>query len=177
MDIKTLCLGSLTLGEASGYEIKKLFEEGPFAYFYHASYGSIYPALGELLKNELITMREEAQDGRPDKKVYAITPKGQEVLSQKLKKVPAPDKIRSESMLMIFLADNIDARQLEDVFDGYLASYREKLACVSEPSDQEIEPHCQFAVGFGQALYSAAITYMEENKNLLLEPSQQKAAQ
>ena len=53
MDVQTLCLGSLTLGEASGYEIKKLFEEGPFAYFYHASYGSIYPALGNLLKKEL----------------------------------------------------------------------------------------------------------------------------
>lgn len=177
MDIKTLCLGSLTLGEATGYEIKKLFEEGPFAYFYHASYGSIYPALGELLKNELITMRQQMQEGRPDKKVYAITPKGLKVLSQKLKKMPAPDKIRSESMLMIFLADNLDNQHLEDVFDEYLASYREKLRCVSEPGDQEMGPHCQFAVGFGRALYTAAITYMEENKNLLLKSSGQKAAQ
>ena len=29
MDAKTLCLGVLTLGEATGYEIKKAVEEGP----------------------------------------------------------------------------------------------------------------------------------------------------
>ena len=33
MDAKTLCLGVLLRGEASGYEIKKAFEEGPFSQF------------------------------------------------------------------------------------------------------------------------------------------------
>ncbi len=176
MDVQTLCLGSLTLGEASGYEIKKLFEEGPFAYFYHASYGSIYPALGNLLKKELITMREEVQDGRPDKKVYAITPKGDAELCRKLKKIPAPDKIRSEAMLMFFLAEHLEPSHLGEVFEGYLAAYREKLNCVTQLGE-DLTPHRIFARGFGQAFYNAAITYMEENKHLLLEPSEQKAAQ
>ncbi len=177
MDVQTLCLGSLTMGEASGYEIKKLFEEGPFAYFYHASYGSIYPSLGKLLQKGLITMREEAQDGRPDKKVYAITAKGSAVLARKLKKMPSPDKIRSEAMLMFFLADHLDAGHLRDVFEGYLLAYREKLDYVSQPTDEEIPPHCEFVHGFGQAFYQAAITYMEENSHLLFGPSEQKAAQ
>ncbi len=177
MDVQTLCLGSLTLGEASGYEIKKLFEEGPFAFFYHASYGSIYPALGKLLNKQLITMREEIQNGRPDKKVYAITVQGNAVLARKLKKIPAPDKIRSEAMLMFFLADHIDGAHLKDVFEGYLAAYRKKLDCVSEMDDEGMPPHCIFARGFGQAFYQAAITYMEENKHLLLDPAEQKAAQ
>ncbi len=177
MDVQTLCLGSLTLGEASGYEIKKLFEEGPFAYFYHASYGSIYPALGKLLQKQLITMREESQHGRPDKKVYAITAKGNAVLARNLKKTPAPDKIHSEAMLMFFLADRLDDNHLRDVFEGYLAAYREKLDCVSQPGDEDIPPHCQFARGFGQAFYRTAITYMEENRHLLLDPSEQKAVQ
>ena len=177
MDIQTLCLGSLTMGEASGYEIKKLFEEGPFAFFYNASFGSIYPALGKLAEEELIIMREESQDGRPDKKVYSITPKGEARLAQKLRKTPAPDKIRSEAMLMIFLADRLDERHLNDVFEGYLEDYRKKLSCVNEPTEEEIPPHCEFARGFGQALYSSAIRYMEENKHLLLRHSEQKAAQ
>ena len=177
MDIQTLCLGSLTMGEASGYEIKKLFEEGPFAYFYNASFGSIYPALGKLAENELILMREESQDGRPDKKVYSITSKGEAYLTQKLTKKPAPDKIRSEAMLMIFLADRLDEKHLNNVFEGYLEDYRQKLICVNELFEEEVPPHCEFARGFGQALYSSAIRYMEENRHLLLKPSKQKAAQ
>jgi len=39
MDVKTLCLGVLNRGEASGYEIKKQCEEGPFSHFYAAGFG------------------------------------------------------------------------------------------------------------------------------------------
>ena len=72
MDAKNLCLGALTCGDASGYEIKKMFEEGPFAYFHQVSFGSIYPALAKLCDQQLISMREESQEGRPDKKVVAL---------------------------------------------------------------------------------------------------------
>src|SRR3546814_8991519 len=37
MDAKTLCLGVLSRGAASGYEIKKAFEEGPFSHFHQRS--------------------------------------------------------------------------------------------------------------------------------------------
>ena len=45
MNVRTLCLGVLQFGEATGYEIKKIVEEGMFNHFIEASYGSIYPAL------------------------------------------------------------------------------------------------------------------------------------
>jgi hypothetical protein len=52
MNVKTLCLGILSFGEASGYEIKKKVEEGLFSHFIDASYGSIYPALTQMLAEE-----------------------------------------------------------------------------------------------------------------------------
>jgi hypothetical protein len=42
--VKTLCLAVLSMGDASGYEIKKLLE-GPFRHIHEASFGAIYPAL------------------------------------------------------------------------------------------------------------------------------------
>ena len=47
MDVKTLCLGLLTAGEACGYDLKKTFESS-FKHFFPAGYGSIYPALADL---------------------------------------------------------------------------------------------------------------------------------
>ena len=69
MNVRTLCLGVLTAGEASGYEIKKDIEEGMFSHFIDASFGSIYPALTQLAGEGLLTVRAEEQTGKPDKKV------------------------------------------------------------------------------------------------------------
>ena len=68
MNVRTLCLGVLSAGEASGYQIKKEIEEGLFSHFIDASYGSIYPALTQLAGEGLVTVRAEEQSGKPDKK-------------------------------------------------------------------------------------------------------------
>lgn len=167
MDVKTLCLGALTLGDASGYEIKKMFEEGPFSYFHQAGFGSIYPALNALCDEGLVDMCICAQNDRPDKKVYSITEKGDDALRRKLQKKPAADKIRSETLVMFFLADHLSPEHLHKVYDGYLEAYRAKLQCLYEVQKQEIPPHRQFTSGFGIAFYEAAIDYMENNRHLL----------
>lgn len=167
MDVKTLCLGALTLADATGYEIKKQFEEGPFSYFHQAGFGSIYPALGRLSDEGLVTCTETPQEGRPDKKVYSITPLGVRALKRKLAKRPARDKIRSEAMVMFFLADFMDAEQLRRTFEDYLAYYRHNIDCLKEMNDQDIPPHRRFTRGFGLAFYQAAERYMTENRHLL----------
>jgi len=177
MDVKTLCLGALTLGDASGYEIKKLFENGPFAYFYRAGFGSIYPALGALHKEGKVSVRAEEQQGRPDKKVYSLTDAGRKALAGKLKKMPDPDRIRSEAMVMFFLADSVEPEHLAEVYDKYLDYYRTNLECVNLLDDEEIPPHRLFTRGFGRAFYAAAVKYMEENRHLLLADDNENKAE
>ena len=65
MDVKTLCLGVLHLGDASGYEIKKQCEEGPFGQFFAAGFGSIYPALAALHEQGRVACHELQQEKRP----------------------------------------------------------------------------------------------------------------
>ena len=167
MDVQTLCLGALTLGDATGYEIKKQFEEGPFSYFHQASFGSIYPSLGRLSDEGMVTCTAMSQDGRPDKKVYSITPLGVEALKRKLRKNPAHDRIRSEYMVMFFLADLLEGDHLREIFDDYLAYYRDNVECMKEFDDRDIPPHRRFTRGFGLAFYEAAQRYMDENRHLL----------
>ena len=81
MNVRTVCLAILYDKEASGYEIRKLSVEGEYAYFIDASFGSIYPALAKLEAEGLVTSRVAQQDGRPAKKVYAITPAGRSASS------------------------------------------------------------------------------------------------
>ena len=41
MNVRTICMAILAHGEATGYDLKKSWTEGPFAYLGGASYGSI----------------------------------------------------------------------------------------------------------------------------------------
>ena len=61
MDIRTLCLGVLSFGAASGYEIKKRVERS-FGSFFDASFGSIYPALNGLTRDGFVSCTAEVQE-------------------------------------------------------------------------------------------------------------------
>lgn len=169
MDAKTLCLGALTCGDASGYEIKKLFEEGPFAYFYQVSFGSIYPSLAKLCEEGKITMREEDQEGRPDKKVYSLTDAGRAALRTALKKTPANDKMRSEILVMFFLEAFMEPGHLHEVFHQQLDYYKAALSRVEELDDTGTPPERIFIRGLGRIFYRTVVEYMEENAHLILD--------
>ena len=96
MDVKTLCLGVLTFGDMTGYDIKKHFEEA-FSHFFSAGYGSIYPALGELMRAGQVECRDVVQEHRPAKKVYRITPQGRDTLVAALGVTPPRHKVRLPS--------------------------------------------------------------------------------
>ena len=94
MDVKSLCLGALSLGDKSGYELKKHFELS-FSHFFTAGYGSIYPALATLTEQGLVECSNVSQEKRPDKKVYRITESGRAALLECLISTPPTHKIRS----------------------------------------------------------------------------------
>lgn len=71
-----IVLGMLYNGRLTGYDVKKWIENG-IGVFYKASYGSIYPTLKQLLDQELVSLCPDQQGSR-QKKLYEITPKGQE---------------------------------------------------------------------------------------------------
>ena len=167
MDVKTLCLGVLVLGDASGYEIKKHFEEGPFSHFHAAGFGSIYPALGALLAEGLVTCVEMAQEGRPDKKVYSITEAGRRAFRRELRKTPHPDSYRSEAIFMMFFGDFLDTDHLADVYERHLAIHRDKVAFLSDPDCRVTSHGRRFVRGLGLAVSRAVVDYMEANRGLL----------
>ena len=111
MDVKTVCLGMLTDGPASGYDMKKCFESS-FGHFFPAGYGSIYPALATLARNGLVEFEEIPQEGKPDRKVYSITEKGRRALIEGIADSSASHKIRSEFLATLWFAHLMDGDQV-----------------------------------------------------------------
>lgn len=168
MDVKTLCLGVLSLGDASGYEIRKMFEEGPFSHFHQASYGSIYPALSKLLDEGHVSCAVETQDGRPDKKVYSMTDTGREQFRAAMRKTPDMDRVRSETLFMLFFADELEDDHLQDVYDAYTERYRQLVDHMKGLDNTGLSRGRLFVRGFGQAYYEGVLQFMEQNRDQFL---------
>ena len=66
-------LGLLSHEDLTGYEIKKRMDTA-LKYFWGASYGSIYPALGDLVKRGLASKRDGTENNR-NKIIYSIISK------------------------------------------------------------------------------------------------------
>lgn len=172
MDVKTLCLGALSRGPASGYEIKKQFEHGPFAHFHDAGFGSIYPALNKLNEAGQVSYTDVAREKGPAKKVYSLTASGRLALVDAISNQPGLDSIRSDFLFILFFAHLLPARHVEGLLDGREDWYRENVARMKEAAScgdhGPARPGEKFVHGLGIALYEALAKYIEEHRHELV---------
>ena len=173
MDVKTVCLGMLTDGEASGYDLKKCFESS-FGHFFPAGYGSIYPALATLARNGHVEFEQVLQDGKPDRKVYTITEKGREALIAGLANPNPSHKVRSEFLATLWFAQLMTDEQINDVIDNKLDEMHEFLKMIEEFTTGECPGSgtgAEFVAGFGKHMAIAFKQYLEENRHMLSAPA------
>lgn len=178
MNVRTLCLGILSVGEASGYEIKKDIEEGMFSHFIDASFGSIYPALTQLAGEGLVTVRAEEQTGKPDKKVYAMTAGGRAALARAIAVLPAKDKYKSEFLFQMLLHQFISPGVMVAAIEKQMSDLTADLSRIAECRCAE-QPHAgaRFVADYGEAVLTAAVKCLGEKKAELLGQLASQAAE
>jgi PadR family transcriptional regulator, regulatory protein AphA len=169
MDVKTVCLGFLTFGEASGYDIKKHFEAS-FDHFFSTGFGSIYPALAALAEEGLASCTSVPQAGRPDRKVYRITPAGEAALRSTLATCEPAHKVRSELLAVLYFSNLMPPQRVTELLDAQLADMRQGLVRMKRtgcPGEPEWPASVRFVQGFGIALLEAAAEYTARHRHLL----------
>ena len=167
MDVKTLCLGVLTEGDKTGYEIKRCFEDA-FSHFFGAGFGSIYPALAELSRQGLVSCRSVEQDKRPDKKVYSLTAAGHRLLLEELMATPPRHKVRSEFLVLMYFAHLLPPERVAAIVDQMIAHWEPLVAEIEACAGTAMTPGMRFAAGYGQAVLGAALAYVREHKAELI---------
>ena len=99
-------LGFLNYGPLTGYELKKLFDSS-VAHFWSAELSQIYPTLKQLEAEGLVAMEVEAQDDRPNRKVYSITEDGRRELLEWLASPVALEAAREPLLINVFFAASL----------------------------------------------------------------------
>lgn len=164
MDVRTICLGILTRGDATGYEIKKLFEDGRFHYFVEASYGSIYPALSRLTEEGLVSLRAEVQAKRPERKIYSITEKGRQAFLAALREGLPGDRYRSPFLFSMMFCDLLPGTRVDELVDAYIAGAEAKLAQLEGDCGRSSNPGEAFVCAFGRTMYTTMIDFLRNQR-------------
>ena len=168
MDVKDLCLGALTYGDATGYDIKKFFEN-TFSHCFLAGYGSIYPALAELTEAKLVTARVVPGQGGPSRKLYHLTAAGRKAFLAKLGNTMPQHKVKSEFLVLMYFAHLLPHAQLDAILDQHLEEIERQLELIhaQERSSEACSSGARFVNGFGKAVMTAASEYIRNHRHAL----------
>ena len=125
-----------------------------------------------------MTVRAEEQSGKPDKKVYAITPKGQDALARSISVVPARDKYKSEFLFQMLLQHFITPEVMRAAIDKQIADLEGDLLRIGACKGTE-QPHAgaSFVAAYGEAVLSAGLRVLKDKRAELLRAATPQAAE
>lgn len=171
-------LGLLSHEDLTGYEIKKRMDT-VLSYFWGAGYGSIYPSLNNLVKNENATKVETTENGRK-KIIYSITEKGKIYLRSWLSVPAEKDEIRYETLLKLFFGSESGKDKTIEHINNFEDKIREQIPYLQNSvkllkkiqNEEDAHKYYMLTAMFGEKVYNAYLEWCIEAKQLLEKASE-----
>ncbi|MEV7793471.1 PadR family transcriptional regulator [Streptomyces sp. NPDC087512] len=169
MSLKYAVLAALLEGEASGYELSKVFDVS-LANFWPATPQQLYRELDRLAGDGLIEARTVPQERRPTKRVFSLTQAGREQLSAfAAEPTRRPAALRDEFLIKMQAMDGVGPEEVRALVEerrswalGKLARYERVREGLLDGRTEEEYLHGADRVGPYLTL-AAGITYEQEN--------------
>jgi PadR family transcriptional regulator AphA len=127
MSLRHAILGFLDIEPATGYTLMQRFE-GSVGSFWTATQSQIYRELHGLLEAGLVTMEVVPQDGKPARKLHALTREGRAELQRWLGSPMEPMQLRDPLQLRLVFAAGVPPAQLDAALADYETGLRQRLA-------------------------------------------------
>jgi DNA-binding PadR family transcriptional regulator len=128
MALRNAVMAALLEGEASGYDLAKGFQAS-VANFWMATPQQLYRELERMEKEGLVRARVVQQERRPNKRLFALTDAGLEVLREYVGESPArPLALRDELMVKVQCVDIGDIEAVRAAVVERFERSTEKLA-------------------------------------------------
>lgn len=171
-----IILGLLNHEDLSGYDIKKRTDY-MISSFWEIGYGQIYPTLGKLEKDGLVTKRISEETKGPERNLYSITETGREVLTEWLKLPEQKEYTKYEILLKLFFGNLVPMEDSTKRIDAFRVRHVENLKVIEmfkanlERVLGEEQDHLFYyiTVLFGERIYKAYLEWADEALKLLEE--------
>ena len=167
---KYAILGILTTGCRTGYQIKQKIDNS-LNHFWKISYGQIYPTLKQLVEDGLAIVQDSVQEGKPDRKEYILTAKGEEELRNWLK-FPLEDipVNKNEVLLKLFFGRHQDnelmvtfIQNYQEILQNRFSTYEGIEASIRSCSQESADAqYWLFTLDYGKRVTAAEIGWCED---------------
>jgi len=131
MSLKHAILVLLETEPSSGYDLIKHFNNS-LGYFWNAKHQQVYQQLKHLSEDGLVKCTLEQQEGKPDKKIYAITNKGVESLKAWLESPVKPNKVNDALLVKLYGGHLLSDQALMEELDRHTETHKKTLAALCE---------------------------------------------
>lgn len=135
MSLKHAIMVLLETEAGSGYDLLKRFKQR-LGFFWQASHQQIYQQLKVMHQEELIDCTLEAQQGKPDRKIYTMTKAGHQDLLAWLNKACKPQKINDSLLVKLYGGHLLDNSVLLDEMRQHREQHDKALAIMLEIEQQ-----------------------------------------
>ena len=185
MSLRGAILGFLSLEPTSGYTLKQRFD-GSVRSFWSATQSQIYRELHALEREGLVDVEAVPGNGKPERKVYSLTPPGQAALQRWLAEPLEPLVLRHPMLLKLVFAAHASPAALADILDGYERGIAEtRTAYVARLTDENVFSLARSAreaaiwklsIEHGIAWCDAELKWIERARGLLARGAKGKRA-
>lgn len=127
MSLEHAILGLLDERPRSGYELKTQCFDGPLRPLWTADQAQIYRTLERLRRAGLVTATRKRRSGRPDRRLYELTPAGNVALERWLATPEKPPIIRDPLLLKLYFGERTDDEDLLAVLRSYRNEHQRRL--------------------------------------------------
>lgn len=135
-----LLLGLLRKREMHGYQLSE-FMETHLGLFFDIKKATAYNLLGKMEEKGWVTSREEQAGKRPPRRVFAITPEGEELFQNLLRgALPEYRRAAFPGNVPILFMDALPTHELEDLLDQRRDAIRERLVALETHLDHVDHP-------------------------------------
>ncbi|PZM66817.1 DUF4180 domain-containing protein [Paenibacillus dendritiformis] len=138
MSIKYAILGLLSWKPATGYELKKIFEDSS-AMYWSGNNNQIYKSLVQLLNDGLVTNEVKHQENSPSKKIYSITEEGLARLKDWVLEEPDVPELKNTFLIQLAWADQLSDEELHEMLDRYESSINMQLVYQQEKMKRGVQ--------------------------------------
>lgn len=119
-------LSALVEKTCSGYDLAKRFD-GSVGFFWRATHQQIYRELTKLEQEGFVSVEKVVQESRPDKKLYVVTEKGQQFLTDWIAKPAKIAPVKDELLVKLFAGHLADKTAIAAELERHRHQHQNRL--------------------------------------------------
>jgi len=177
MSLQHAILGILSVAPMTGYDLKTQAFDQTVAHFWQADQSQIYRTLSKMEEDGLVTYELEVQEGRPNRKVYHLTPAGRAELDRWLcTEQPLPAN-REAFLVQLFFGWRLTNEALLELVAGQRAAHAERLATyeqipmppLGDPSLDRMRTLWRLTLELGIAIEQTYLAWLDQCADVIAD--------